>query len=148
MKNSLVGIMAVVVMASFLLAMRQNKAVGKPTENQPVKVEHLTGKEPTRVTLTEEAAKRLDIQTAKVRDTAVEGASRKTIPYAAILYDTQGNTWTYASSQPLIFVRTPITIVSIAGDQAILSAGPPEGSAVVTVGAAELYGSETEFEEE
>src|ERR1051325_2558595 len=148
MKSSLVGIVVIVVIASFLLAIRESKSVIAVTENQPVKVEHLTGEEPTRVTLIEEAAKRLDIQTAKVRDTAINGTQRKVIPYAAILYDTQGHTWTYTSSQPLTFVRTPITVVSITGDQAILAAGPPDGSVVVTVGAAELYGSESEFEEE
>jgi hypothetical protein len=34
------------------------------------------------------------------------------------------------------------------GEQAFLSAAPPPGTEVVTVGSAELYGSEIEFEEE
>ena len=36
----------------------------------------------------------------------------------------------------------------IKGDQAFLSDALPAGSAVVTVGVAELYGAESEFEEE
>jgi hypothetical protein len=111
------------------------------------KVEHLEGTEPTRVTLTAEAAKRLDIQTTPVRDIQVNGAQRKVIPYAAIIYDTEGNTWTYTNPQPLIFLRHSITVESITGDQAVLSDGPPTGTAVVTVGAEELYGSESEFKE-
>ncbi len=117
-------------------------------ETKPATIERLQGEEPTRVTLTEEAAKRLDIQTATVADAAANGKHQKAVPYAAILYDTQGRTWTYTNPQPFVFVRHPITVDSIKGDQAILSEGPDIGAAVVTVGAEELYGSETEFAEE
>ncbi len=101
-----------------------------------------------RVTLTEAAATRLDIQTAAIRDVVVNGTRRKVIPYAAVLYDTEGATWTYTNPEPLVFVRYRIEVDYIEGDLAILSAGPPSGSAVVTVGAQELYGAEVEFEEE
>jgi hypothetical protein len=40
-------------------------------------------------------------------------------------------------------VRAEVTVVEIADDKASLSAGPPPGTAVVTVGAAELFGVET-----
>ena len=117
-------------------------------ESGPAKVEHLQGDEPTRVTLTEDAAKRLDIQTAPVRDMKINGTLRLVLPYAALLYDTEGNTWTYTSPEPLVFVRHRIHVDFIDGEMAVLSEGPAVGSAVVTVGAAELYGSELEFEEE
>ena len=117
-------------------------------ESGPATVEHLDGAEPARVTLTEDAAKRLDVQTDTIRDKQVAGAQRKVIPYAAILYDTQGDTWTYANPKPLTYVRHRIAVDRIEGDLATLSDGPPAGTAVVTVGAAELYGSEIEFEEE
>ena len=51
------------------------------------------------------------------------GRERTVIPYAAILYDTQGNTWTYINSEPLTFVRHPITVDDIEGDEAFLSDG-------------------------
>lgn len=117
-------------------------------ENKPATVEHLEGPEPARVTLTDEAAKRIDIQTAPVTDTQVAGQQRKAIPYAAVLYDTNGATWTWINPKPLIFVRHPIDIDSIDGDKAVLSNGPDPGTLVVTVGAQELSGSEQEFEEE
>jgi hypothetical protein len=117
-------------------------------ETKPATVEHLDGAEPARVTLTDEAAKRIDIQTAPVADTQVAGQQRKVIPYAAVLYDTKGATWTWINSTPLTFVRHPITIESIDGDKAVLSNGPNPGTLVVTVGATELFGSEMEFEEE
>lgn len=120
----------------------------EPTEIEPVKVEHIEGTALARVTLTEDAAKRLDIQTAIVRGTDVNGTERKVIPYAAVLYDTQGDTWTYTNPEPLTFVRQRITVDRIEKDQAVLSDGPPSASMVVTMGAQELYGSEFEFEEE
>ena len=132
-----------------LAACKQTSETAAAAEDAgPAKVEHLDGAEPTRVTLTEEAAKRLDIQTAAIREMEVGGAQRKVIPYAAVLYDTEGNTWTYSSPEPLVFVRHKITVDRIEGEMAVLSEGPAAGTAVVTVGAQELYGSELEFEEE
>jgi len=83
-----------------------------------------------------------------VTEAGVHGTQKMVVPYAAILYDTQGHTWVYTNPASLTFVRTPITVDNIEGGEAVLSAGPPPGSVVVTVGAEELYGSETEFEEE
>lgn len=117
-------------------------------EHKAATVEHLEGAEPARVTLTEQAVKRLDIQTAAIRGEEVGGKQRMVIPYAAILYDTKGDTWTYTNPERLTYVRHPITVDRIVGDLAFLSDGPASGTAVVTVGAAELYGSEIEFEEE
>ena len=131
-----------------LAACRQTSAPAAEEEAGPAKVEHLTGDQPTRVTLTEEAAKRLDIQTAPVRDMEINGKQRRVIPYAAVLYDTEGNTWTYTNPEPLVFVRYRIKVDYIDGELAVLSDGPPSGSAAVIVGASELYGSELEFEEE
>jgi hypothetical protein len=131
-----------------LAACKQTTETAADDEPSPAKVEHLKGEDPTRVTLTEEAAKRLDIQTAEIRDVAIGGADRRVIPYAAVLYDTEGNTWTYSSPKPLVFVRHRITVDRIEGEMAVLSEGPAAGTSVVTVGAQELYGSELEFEEE
>jgi hypothetical protein len=90
------------------------------------------------LTLSEKAAERLGVATAEV---AGSGSSL-TIPYAAIVYDATGATWTYVSSKPLVYVREPVTVKEIDGDVAHISAGPPTGTQVVTTGAAELYGAE------
>jgi hypothetical protein len=90
------------------------------------------------LTLSEKAAQRLGVETAEV-GAAGSGTS---IPYAAIVYDAQGKTWTYVNEQPLVYKRAEITVDDISGDTARLSAGPPAGTQVVTTGAAELYGAE------
>lgn len=101
----------------------------------PVKLEPIEGTDFQRVILTEKAAERLNIQTADVGGT--------TIPYAAVIYDTEGNTWVYTNPAPLTFVRAPIVIDRIDGDQAILTQGLDSGTTVVTLGVSELYGAET-----
>jgi hypothetical protein len=67
---------------------------------------------------------------------------RKIIPYGAVLYDATGRTWVYKSPEPFVFVREPISIERITGDDVVLGDGPPGGTEVVTVGGAELYGTE------
>jgi hypothetical protein len=93
----------------------------------------------SKLTLSEKAAQRLGVQMAEVEDQG----SQKVIPYAAVIYDAQGATWTYAASEALVFQRAPIAVDAISGDVAILSDGPAAGTQVVIVGAAELYGAET-----
>ena len=68
--------------------------------------------------------------------------------FISLVYDTEGNTWIYASSEALTYVRTSVKVDSIQGDDAVLLVGPPAGTQVVSVGAEELFGAETEFEEE
>jgi len=118
------------------------------TGSRAVKVEAIDGSELKRVILTAEAAQRLDIQTTTVRSMQVKGTLRTVVPYAAILYDKEGNTWVYTSTEALAFVRAAVTIDYVDGDLAILSMAPRLCTTVVTVGAAELFGSEEEFEEE
>jgi hypothetical protein len=90
------------------------------------------------VTLTADAAKRLDVKTAAVKN----DGGNTVIPYAAVLYDPDGAAWTYTNPKPLVFVRADITVDRIVGERAILAKGPAAGTAVVTVGATELWGVE------
>jgi hypothetical protein len=71
------------------------------------------------------------------------GGSRKIIPFAAVIYEPNGTTWVYTNPETLIFIRQPIVIDYIEGGLAVLFEGPEAGIAVVTVGAAELFGAET-----
>jgi hypothetical protein len=111
--------------------------------DEPAKVEPVEGSDGlSQVTLTAQAAERIDLQTAVVR-TEGEGAAERTIvPYSAIVYETDGETWVYTSTDDLSFVREHVGVQEIDGDRAVLSEGPPAGTEVVTVGVAELFGAE------
>lgn len=106
-----------------------------PKKVDPVKLEPIEGTDFQRVILTEKAAQRINVQTAAVSGT--------TIPYAAVIYDTEGNTWVYTNPEPLTYVRMSILVDRIDGDQAILSKGLDAGTTVVTLGVSEIYGAET-----
>jgi hypothetical protein len=110
-------------------------------------VEHVEGSEISKITLTEKAMERLAIATAPVREAMVTRAAspRRVVPYAAVLYDAHGETWVYTSPEQRAFIRHPIGVDYIEGDLAVLSDGPPSGTLVVTVGAAELFGAEFEI---
>ena len=101
----------------------------------PATLEEIEGSELKRVILTEKAAERIDVQTVSVVGDVV--------PYAAVIYDTEGNTWVYTNPAPLTFVRAAIVIDRIEGDQVFLSKGLETEVSVVTVGVAEIYGAET-----
>lgn len=110
----------------------------------PATLEEVAGADVRRVTLTAKAAERLDIQTVELIEEAVtSGAVRKVVPYSAVIYDPAGRTWVYVSAG-LSFLREPIGVADIVDDRALLSSGPTPGTRVVTVGAAELFGTETE----
>ena len=76
-----------------------------------------------------------------------DGARRKVVPFSAVLYDMHGKTWVYTSPTPRTYVRRQISIdyIDIDGHLAVLSDGPPADTAVVTVGASMLLGTELGF---
>lgn len=102
----------------------------------PAKVDPIAGSQFNRLKLSPRAAERLGIETVKI-------GNGKIVPYSAVIYGLHGETWVYVSPEPFVFVRTPIVIDRIDGDQAILSDGLEVGTQVVTVGVAELYGVDT-----
>jgi RND family efflux transporter MFP subunit len=61
---------------------------------------------------------------------------------SAILHDINGGTWVYERTAPQVFTRRRVEIRDTTGGVALLARGPQEGAAVVSVGAAELYGIE------
>jgi hypothetical protein len=120
-----------------------------PATDPPATITKIAGSQVQRLQLTDRAIQRLGIATQPVREvpTAVGKASgvarsHEVIPYSAVVYDTDGSTWTYVNTAPRTYVRQPIAIAAIQGDIVLLSSGPAVGAAVVTVGAAELLGTE------
>lgn len=127
-------------LAAFLLAAcSQGEVAGIVSEDPPVKVEKNEASGLSRLTLSAKAAERLGITTGAV---SAAGAGTA-IPYAALVYDKAGKTWVYTNPQGRDYVRHEIEVERIEGDLAFLSSGPPVGTAVVTVGTAELWGVDT-----
>ena len=133
MKHINSWILLVLIVASLLTACAPKASPSSKVD--PVKLEPIEGTDFKRVILTEKAAQRLNVKTAEV--------SGEVIPYAAVIYDTEGNTWVYTNPAPLTFIRAPIVVDHIDGDQAVLSQGLDSGTSVVTLGVYELYGAET-----
>jgi len=117
-----------------------------PEEPSPAIVKAIAGSPVQQVQLTERAMRRLGIATSAIRAAKVTLADRtgryKVIPYSAVVYDANGSTWAYLTTAARTFVRQRITVGAIEGSNAILTAGPAVGSAVVSVGASELLGTE------
>jgi hypothetical protein len=110
------------------------------SHHEPAELEPIKGTDVQRVIFDAEGAERVGLHTAPIRQNGQETV----IPYAAVIYGADGNTYTYTAPEPLTYVRQEISIDHVAGDSVMLSDGPPAGTEVVTVGAAEVYG--TEFE--
>lgn len=111
--------------------------VAKPESASTVEV--VNGSNLKRITLSQRALERLAIKTAQVERDATGSV---TAPYGALLYDGNGKTWAYTNPQPRVYVRSLVVVDSISGGVAYLKDGPPVGTTVVVVGAAELHGIE------
>lgn len=64
------------------------------------------------------------------------------VPWSAILHDIQGGTWVYVNPSPQVFSRRPVEVRYVSDNLAVLGRGPAPGTKVVTIGAAELFGTE------
>jgi hypothetical protein len=125
---------ALVAAASLLLVSCSEVESEPATGYEPSTLEH------SRIQFTAEAAARTGLRTAVVR----RSAGRATVPYAALLYGPQGDTHVYTSPRRLLYLKQEVRVDRIEGSRVLLSSGPPPGTRVVTVGAAEVYGTEQE----
>lgn len=137
----------ILLVVTVMVAVALLAACGGPAEMvsevEPAQLEAIPGTEFNRVTLTEPAAQRLGIETAPVREEEVNGTQQMVVPYAAVLYGLNGETWVFVNSAPLTYERQAIAVDYIEGDMAVLTEGPSAGTEVVTMGVAELYGADT-----
>jgi hypothetical protein len=110
------------------------------TTESPASVESIAGSGPKQVTLTAKAAERLGIKTTQ--SVATLATQPKVVPYSAVIYDVDGNTWVYTATKPLTYLRYRVVIADIKGNQATVTEGPPLATTIVTEGASMLYGTE------
>lgn len=133
------------LLALVFLALTLPGCSGPPAEATPpgdaaASLQEIPGSDVKRIVLTEHAVGNIGLQTSA---TSTDPKSRKlTVPYLAVLYDSQGKTWVYTNPEPLVYVRQPVSVERIDGEVAQLSGGPAPGTTVVTLGAEELFGAE------
>ena len=133
----------IVVLALVPVALAASGCGGSGSDSEtarPAVIERAKGSNVERVRLTAEAARRIGIRTAVVQ--RVGSGAGVAIPYAALLYDPNGKTWTYTNPTPLVFQRQTIRVARIDGNTVVLSHGPKVGTRVVTEGATEIWGVE------
>ena len=133
----------ILTIAAVLLVGCAQTEAGAASKEEPVRLEAMAGTDFNMITLTGQAAQRLDIQTEAAREEQVQAETRLVVPYSAVLYGLNGETWVFVNPAPLTYHRQPITIDFIEGNIAVLSRGPSPGTEVVTMGVAELYGVDT-----
>lgn len=134
MKHINSWILVTLLFAGLLLSACGAKTAA-PEKIVPSKLEPIEGTDLSKVILTQKAAERIGVETVS--------ASGTSVPYAAVIYDIEGNTWIYTSPEPLTFVREQIMIDRIEGDTAFLSESLSGELNVVTMGVIEIYGTET-----
>jgi hypothetical protein len=105
---------------------------------EPASVEEIEGSDLLRVVLTEDAARRIGLDTVP---TTGRGG-RTVVPESAIWVDVNGDEWVYTNPEALVFVRAQVVVTRYDDGVAYLSDGPAPGTEVASVGVAELIGSE------
>jgi hypothetical protein len=126
------------LVAVLLLPACRNGAAEESGGYEPASVEPIKGTEFSRVTLTADGARRIGLETTQVADAG--GAT--VVAESAVWIDEHGDQWVYAVTEPLVYVRKAIVVDRFENGEALLSKGPAAGTEVVSVGVAELIGSE------
>jgi hypothetical protein len=133
-------VVAVVATASLAGCAEIEVPMAEPYE--PAHLESAGPDQPAKVILTDEAQRRIQLQTTLVKPHGADVS----VDQAALVYDKKGKPWVFTVIGPLTYVRAAVGIKEVPDDnQAILSSGPPAGTEVVTVGAIELWGTELEI---
>jgi hypothetical protein len=130
------GLVALAVLA--LPGCKEATEVAVSSGYEPAHIEPVGNSDVQKVTFTDVGAEQVGLETA----TAQQQGAGTVVPYAALIYDGQGVTWVYTVTDDLTFMRSQVVVDHIEGDQVLLSDGLGRGAEVVTVGAAEVYGTE------
>ena len=107
-------------------------------KSEPYELEAIKGTDLNRVKLSDKTAARIDLQTVRIQG----NGKHKLVPHDALIYNPFGQVFVYTKPEPRTYLRAPVTVTRAVGNRVVLSAGPPVGTEVVTVGAAELLATE------
>ena len=105
---------------------------------EPAAVELIEGSDLSRVTLTEDAALRIGLDTTPV----TSRGARIVVPESAVWIDANGDEWVYTNPEPLVFIRAQVVVERYDDGSAVLRDGPAPGTEVASIGVPELIGSE------
>jgi multidrug efflux pump subunit AcrA (membrane-fusion protein) len=129
------------LLASGLVLFGCQEVPSTKVDSEPFTLEPIEGTDVQRVLLAAHVARKIDIQTAEVR----ARGKQRVVPHAAVIYNPEGKSFVYTVPKPLTYVRAPVAVRLAVDERAILTEGPPAGTKVVTVGAAELLATEYEI---
>jgi hypothetical protein len=110
-------------------------------EAQPYKVQPIKGTDRNTVTMADETAGLLPVETTEVR----ESKGKKIVPHNALIYNPDGDVFVYSKPEAETYIRRPVRVERVDGDRAWLAAGPEAGTTIVTTGSAELLATEYEI---
>ena len=98
--------LVVLAIAGVAAAGCSKTAAEEGATNGEAKITAVKGSNVKAVTLTKDATRRLDVQTAS----ATDDGDLTTIPYAAVFYDPTGATWAFTNTDGRRYLRVPITV--------------------------------------
>jgi hypothetical protein len=130
-----------VVLAAGLSASACSEVESNLRESYPYKVEPIKGSDVQRVTMADETAALLPVETTTVR----RAGKRKVVPHEALIYNPDGGSFVYTKPKSETYVRAPVKVVRVDDEKAVLSDGPRTATTIVTTGAAELLATEYEI---
>jgi hypothetical protein len=136
LRKAVLGCVVAVAVATSAGCAEIESVTAEPYE--PAALESTGQDKPARVILTEEAVDRVALQTTEVKALGKD----LTVDHAALVFDKVGKPWVFSVIGPRTYVRAAVTIKEVQDNVVTLSAGPPAGTQVVTVGAIELWGAE------
>jgi hypothetical protein len=136
LRKAVLGCVVAVAVATSAGCAEIESVTAEPYE--PAALESTGPDKPARVILTEEAVDRVALQTTEVKALGKD----LTVDHAALVFDKAGKPWVFSVVGPRTYVRATVTIKKVQDNVVTLSAGPPAGTQVVTVGAIELWGAE------
>jgi hypothetical protein len=136
LRRAVLGCVVAIAVATSAGCAEIESVTAEPYE--PAALESTGPDKPARIILTDEAVDRVALQTTEVKPLGKE----LTVDHAALVFDKAGKPWVFTVVGPRTYLRAAIGIEEVQDNLVILSAGPPAGTQVVTVGAIELWGAE------
>lgn len=135
-KKYLLILVVITIFSIFTFYNSKDEAKQQKEEIAPAHIEHSEDGKMIYVKLTQRASERIGIETIKT------SYNQKKIPYSSIIYDLNGKTWVYVSSEPLTYVRKRANVYRVSDFNAFLSKPLPVDTNVVIQGVPELFGVE------